>query len=34
MDAKKFGAFLAVTRKEKKMTQAQPAEKIEVTMKQ
>lgn len=34
MDAKKFGAFLADTRKEKKMTQAQQAEKIEVTVKQ
>lgn len=31
MDAKKFGTFLAATRKEKKMTQAQLAEKIEVT---
>lgn len=31
MDAKKFGAFLADIRKEKKMTQA---EKIEVTVKQ
>lgn len=34
MDAKKFGAFLADIRKEKKMTQAQQAEKIEVTVKQ
>lgn len=31
MDAKKFGAFLATTRKEKNMTQAQLAEKIDVT---
>lgn len=31
MDAKKFGAFLAATRKEKNMTQAQLAEKIDVT---
>ena len=31
MDAKKFGAFLAATRKEKNMTQAQLVEKIDVT---
>ena len=31
MDAKKFGAFLAATRKEKKMTQAELAEQIHVT---
>lgn len=31
MDAKKFGAFIAAVRKEQSMTQAQLAQKLQVT---